>query len=1345
MVTLITTVGSGQKPRLLWLDIEHPGSDLAGETAAAMATAAIAFRPYSSSYSDLLLVHAKQLFWFADRFRGLFTNSIPSAKEFYTSSCYSDELLWAASWLFRATKDGSYLKYVVDNAASMGGTGWAVKEFSWDIYVLLNPKMDIGQNNEFLESLKLLISGDRCEGRFVYDRKVSKKQSEKKAATFSVSPGVAENENSKNHLQTLLLRAGHQPPTYKTTQLKNNKFRSTVIFNGLDFVGEACLGKRLAEKSAAAQALEWYTINNWGPFARQHGIQEQIRVSCRRIYYHHSVIQSSYTSDMDTNCKANGSNKEYGGYMQPGYVSGWMYVSEQGQYCGPYIQEQLFEGLSTNYLPEDLPVYPILHGNLGNPVPLKYFQQFPDHVATGFVHLGASAVSFKDTNHHGDMDSKSTEAVSISLQQIPESEAASLFRSMSSEELCWFFEDEQGKKHGPHSLMELHSWLHYGYLKGSLMVYHSESKVIPSNLQAVISSWLASGFQSVSEANNKCNETAYFTEFIHNVSEEVCSQLHSGIMRATRKVMLDEIISHVITESVAAKKAEKHLKPVESKQMVETCPLDGIMELEERSGTGVGSQTVHKQTSPSKPVEPSGSKKTVESLEKAYIDFSRKLFDSCMQVIWNAVIYDSVADQISVWRNGKMWSSHNTVVELTERLPELSPGIPVEDLEQESLFSKNDYPPGFEVSVMHEEVAPKGDCYRDDDLKHIVECVESDIHLSASMSLVQYIENLVDEEARRVIKAKRKVPMKVVTVHPRVQQSHTNRFDVSHSSSQTKPYRQNIPVPRMPSSNWFANAFMRVYAHEDVVQTKYNLQSIVSKENSRTIVPQACLFRSSRAMPFIPKTGIYVVLAACRQKLHELVLKQWLSICLKDAINKHSKLDHSSKKHNNLDTNVGGGSKRRKKAIEFHSAFDRYREQSRSGCQSQSSGPIEPFFGNGSYTYFRTRKSKKRKFVSLTGQLKAGQLVETSRRPDLLTEHEAAEKLVGYGNIVELKYHAAKQFINSNFHGVQSSSNSMTCQKSVKLSTVRQASSKDIDPDFTVNAYDRGSQEGPTGNLNVAKSLKAKKVKRKNCVDDTPELVAIGGVKKIKNSMSKKSKTGPISFGCARCSIGGWQWRKWSLHASPAERARFRGTHIINAEKYTTSGPEANSYSHLSNVKGLSARTNRVKLRSLLAAADGSDLLKATQLKARKKRLRFQRSKIHDWGLVALEPIEAEDFVIEYVGELIRLRISDIRERHYEKMGIGSSYLFRLDDGYVVDATKRGGIARFINHSCEPNCYTKVISVDGQKKIFIYAKRHIVSGEEITYNYKFPLEEKKIPCNCGSRRVHQLLMDAVDP
>ncbi|XP_060195705.1 endoglucanase 5 [Lycium barbarum] len=114
------------------LDPSHPGSDLAGEAAAALAAASIAFKPYDSSYSTLLLVHAKQLFSFADTFRGLYDDSIPNAQAFYTSSGYSDELLWAAAWLYRATNDEYYLKYVVDNAVSLGGTGWAVREFSWD-------------------------------------------------------------------------------------------------------------------------------------------------------------------------------------------------------------------------------------------------------------------------------------------------------------------------------------------------------------------------------------------------------------------------------------------------------------------------------------------------------------------------------------------------------------------------------------------------------------------------------------------------------------------------------------------------------------------------------------------------------------------------------------------------------------------------------------------------------------------------------------------------------------------------------------------------------------------------------------------------------------------------------------------------------------------------------------------------------------------------------------------------------------------------------------------------------------------------------------------------------------
>lgn len=113
--------------------------------------------------------------------------------------------------------------------------------------------------------------------------------------------------------------------------------------------------------------------------------------------------------------------------------------------------------------------------------------------------------------------------------------------------------------------------------------------------------------------------------------------------------------------------------------------------------------------------------------------------------------------------------------------------------------------------------------------------------------------------------------------------------------------------------------------------------------------------------------------------------------------------------------------------------------------------------------------------------------------------------------------------------------------------------------------------------------------------------------------------------------------------------------------------------------------------------------------------------------------------VIEYVGEVIRPHLSDLRETSYEKLGIRSSYLFRIDQDSVVDATKCGSLSRFINHSCEPNCYAKIITIEGEKKIVIYSKQPIASGEEITYDYKFPVEDEKIPCLCGAKSCRKYL------
>lgn len=148
---------------------------------------------------------------------------------------------------------------------------------------------------------------------------------------------------------------------------------------------------------------------------------------------------------------------------------------------------------------------------------------------------------------------------------------------------------------------------------------------------------------------------------------------------------------------------------------------------------------------------------------------------------------------------------------------------------------------------------------------------------------------------------------------------------------------------------------------------------------------------------------------------------------------------------------------------------------------------------------------------------------------------------------------------------------------------------------------------------------------------------------------------------------------------------------------------------------------------------------KFNQLQTRKKHLRFSRSPIHDWGLYAMEKISRGEMVIEYVGEVIRAQVADKREQTYERQGIGSSYLFRIDEELVVDATKKGNLGRLINHSCDPNCTAKIITINGEKKIVIYAKQDIEYGDEITYDYHFPFEQDKIPCLCGSAKCRGYL------
>lgn len=132
-----------------------------------------------------------------------------------------------------------------------------------------------------------------------------------------------------------------------------------------------------------------------------------------------------------------------------------------------------------------------------------------------------------------------------------------------------------------------------------------------------------------------------------------------------------------------------------------------------------------------------------------------------------------------------------------------------------------------------------------------------------------------------------------------------------------------------------------------------------------------------------------------------------------------------------------------------------------------------------------------------------------------------------------------------------------------------------------------------------------------------------------------------------------------------------------------------------------------------------------------------RRSKIQGLGLYAARDIEKHTMIIEYIGEVIRTEVSEIREKQYEsKVRISITlkgipfkpnspltlqnrgiYMFRLDEDRVVDATLSGGLARYINHSCNPNCVTEIVEVDRDVRIIIFAKRKIYRGEEVGFGH----------------------------
>jgi uncharacterized protein len=126
---------------------------------------------------------------------------------------------------------------------------------------------------------------------------------------------------------------------------------------------------------------------------------------------------------------------------------------------------------------------------------------------------------------------------------------------------------------------------------------------------------------------------------------------------------------------------------------------------------------------------------------------------------------------------------------------------------------------------------------------------------------------------------------------------------------------------------------------------------------------------------------------------------------------------------------------------------------------------------------------------------------------------------------------------------------------------------------------------------------------------------------------------------------------------------------------------------------------------------------------SRPPRVARRRSKLHGWGVFALEPINKNKRIIDYAGELIGHKESLKRETKYLRRG--EIWCFTVNRRWVRDANVSGNVARFINHSCTPNCYSHIVGTT----IWIRAGRNIEPGEELTYDY-YTDGERVIQCHC---------------
>lgn len=142
------------------------------------------------------------------------------------------------------------------------------------------------------------------------------------------------------------------------------------------------------------------------------------------------------------------------------------------------------------------------------------------------------------------------------------------------------------------------------------------------------------------------------------------------------------------------------------------------------------------------------------------------------------------------------------------------------------------------------------------------------------------------------------------------------------------------------------------------------------------------------------------------------------------------------------------------------------------------------------------------------------------------------------------------------------------------------------------------------------------------------------------------------------------------------------------------------------------------------------------------RRIQTRRSGVHGKGVFALQDIAEGEVIVEYTGEMISWQEAQDRHPH-DPSQPNHTFYFQVDDERVIDAKYGGNSSRWINHSCDPNCYAD--EQDG--RVFITALRNIHAGEELHYDYGLIIEERytkklkaEYPCWCCSANCRGTLL-----